>query len=166
MSIKLTRKKFSVQLPDSAIASLTGHSILNTVPMSEMAFLILHNWLEEHHGELVEHYEQLSREASKGISAVEHQILGEYKRRAASLNESTVSQITLSLPIYDNRRLIGHAHKRNVSKAEMARQILVPWLEEHQGTIDRFYERAAAWMEIGIDEAREQLMEEFKKASR
>lgn len=165
MSIKLTRKKFSVQLPDSAIASLTGHSILNTVPMSEMAFLILHQWLEEHHGELVEHYEQLAQQLEKGIGAVEHQILGEYKRRAASLKEE-VSQITLSLPIYDNRRLIGHAHKRGVSKAEMARQILIPWLEEHQGTIDRFYERAAAWMEVGIDEAKEQLMEEFKKASR
>ncbi|NET61709.1 MAG: hypothetical protein F6K47_38000 [Symploca sp. SIO2E6] len=74
--------------------------------------------------------------------------------------------MSLSLPIYDNRRLIGHAHKLSISKAEMARQILVPWLEENQGTIDRFYQRAAEWMDVEISEARGQLMEEFRKASR
>ena len=165
MKLKLTRKRFSAQLPDTDIERLVDHCILNTVPIAEMGFLIIRGWLEKHHGELVAYYEKLAQEQDDSMGAVEHRILGEFKRRGTVLTEAT-SQVGLALPIYDNRRLIGHAHKNDVSKAEMARQIIIPWLNANQGTIDRFYERAMEVTGMGVEEARAHFREAYRQASR
>lgn len=165
MQIKLTRKRFSVQLPDTDIERLVDHCILNTVPIAEMGFLIIRDWLEKHHGELVAYYEKLAQEQDDSMGAVEHRILGEFKRRGTALTEVT-SQVGLALPIYDNRRLIGHAHRKDVSKAEMARRIIIPWMDANQGIIDKFYERAIRVTGMDAEEVRSHFREAYRQASR
>ncbi|MBF2007109.1 hypothetical protein ACF3DV_29685 [Chlorogloeopsis fritschii PCC 9212] len=65
----------------------------------------------------------------------------------------------LSLPNFDNQRLIFHAARQTVRKAEMARLAVHEWLNQHDSELEEWKAKSASELGISISEFEKQLLE-------
>lgn len=168
-SLKLRR--FNVSILQEDYDRLTALSLRNTVNRSSMGWLILHQWLDSHETELRAYYRQLSYgQTGRDIAEIEHEILGRYKRMSKAgiqdLEGQGVVKVKFSIPSWDNRRLIGHASKQDVSKPEMWRRACIPWLREQDEAIAQFWENACQWLGKSLDETKALLVKDFDQQGR
>ncbi len=168
-SLKLRR--FTVSLPQQDYDRLTALCLRNTVSRSSMGWLILHQWLDENDQDLREYYMQVSYgQDGRDIAEIEHEILGQYKRLAksgaADLEGEDITRLTLSIPSWDNRRLIGHASRHKVSKSEMWRRAVLPWLRSQDDAIARFWENACKWLDKPLEQTKTLLINDFDEQGR
>lgn len=167
-SLKLRR--FDVSVPTEDYERLTALCLRNTVNRSSMGQRILNRWLDDHDGILQEHYRTLSAEQQKPIWAIEHEILGIYKRTARSgatdLDGADVVAVKMSIPSWDNRRLIGHAHMNGIPKTEQWRRAVLPWLRSQDEAIAKFWQSACKWLDKPLDETKALLIQDFDEQGR
>lgn len=64
----------------------------------------------------------------------------------------------LSLPSFDNQRLIFHATRQTRRKAEMARLAVHEWLNQHDFELEEWKNKTALQMGIGINELEQKLL--------
>lgn len=167
-SLKLRR--FDVSIPINDHDRLTALCLRNTTNRSSMGWLILHQWLDENDEVLREHYRKLSSEQNQPIWKTEHEILGIYKRAARSgatdLEGGSTVAVKMSIPSWDNRRLIGHAHRQGVSKSEAWRRAVLPWLRSQDDAIAQFWNNACEWLGKPLDETKTLLIQDFDQQGR
>lgn len=168
-SLKL--RSFSVTLSQADHDRLTGWAIRNTVPRSQMIRDIIHSWLDNRHAGLMTYYRHLAETQSKTVYEIETGILGQAKRQARSKSISSEEdpgtiRLSVGLPSWDNRRLLGHAHWNDVSKAEMVRRIVAPWLVERDKELETFWVEVAEWLGCDIAEAKRRMTEDFDNQGR
>lgn len=169
-SLKL--RSFSVTFSQTDYDRLTGWAIRNTISRSQMIRDIVHNWLDNHHAGLVTYYRHLAETQNKTVYAVETDILGQAKRQSrakasvSSEEEPETIRVSMGLPSWDNRRLLGHAHWNEVSKAEQVRRIVAPWLAERDKELEIFWVEVAGWLECDIPEAKRRMIEDFENQGR
>lgn len=167
-SLKLRR--FDVSLPVEEYDRLTALCLRNTVSRSSMGWLILHRWLDENDAALKAHYRKLSEEQGKPGGVIEHEILGIYKRAARSGGIDVGGEgrviVKFSVPSWDNRRLIGHAHIQGVSKPEMWRRAVIPQLRAQDEAIAQFWQSACEWLGKSPDETKALLIRDFDEQGR
>lgn len=164
-SLKL--RSFSISIPQSDYDRLTGWAIRNTVPRSQIIRDIVHNWLDSRHAGLTTYYRHLAETQNKTVYTVETDILGQAKRQSrakasvSSDDEQGTIRLSIGLPSWDNRRLLGHAHWNEVSKAEMVRRIVTPWLAERDKELQIFWTEVAEWLGCDTAEAKRRMIEDF-----
>lgn len=169
-SLKL--RAFSVTVSQVDYDRLTGWAIRNTVSRSQMIRDIVHVWLDSRHASLMTYYRHLAEAQGKTVYAIESGILGQAKRQSrakvsvSSEEESEAIRISIGLPSWDNRRLLGHAHWLDVSKAEMVRRVITPWLGERDRDLEIFWFEAADWLGCDIEEAKRRMVEDFDNQGR
>ncbi|MEA5515736.1 hypothetical protein [Nodularia sp. UHCC 0506] len=64
----------------------------------------------------------------------------------------------LSLPIFDNQRLIFHADRQTLRKAEMARLAIHEWLNQHDFELEEWKNKTAFELGISISELEQKLL--------
>lgn len=167
-SLKLRR--FTVSLPQLDYDRLTALCLRNTVNRSNLGWHILHNWLDKHDAILQEYYRKLSSEQGEPTPVIEHGILGEYKRASRAgvqdLDGQDIIRVTFSIPSWDNRRLIGHAHRQGVSKSEAWRRAVLPWLRSQDEAIAQFWSNATEWLGKPLEETKTLLIQDFDQQGR
>ncbi|MFQ4140978.1 hypothetical protein [Chlorogloeopsis sp. ULAP02] len=65
----------------------------------------------------------------------------------------------LSLPNFDNQRLIFHAARQTVRKAEMARLAVHEWLNQHDSELEEWKAKTASELGISVSEFEKQLLD-------
>jgi hypothetical protein len=70
-----------------------------------------------------------------------------------------LQRFMLSLPNFDNQRLIFHAARQTVRKAEMARLAVHEWLNQHDSELEEWKAKSASELGISISEFEKQLLE-------
>lgn len=167
-SLKLRR--FDVSIPIDDYERLTALCLRNTTNRSSMGWLIAHQWLDDNDAVLREHYRKLSAEQDKPVWKIEHEILGIYKRAARSgatdLEDGDNIVVKMSLPSWDNRRLIGHAHLNGILKTEMWRRAVLPWLRSQDEAIAHFWSNAREWLGKPLEETKTLLIQDFDQQGR
>lgn len=167
-SLKLRR--FNVAIPPEDYDRLTALCLRNTVNRSSMGWILIHQWLDKNGAALQEHYRKLSAEQGKPAWEIEHEILGIYKRAARSgatdLGDSENVVVKMSIPSWDNRRLIGHAHMNGIPKTEMWRRAVIPWLRSQDEAIAQFWNNACQWLGKPLDETKALLIADFDEQGR
>lgn len=169
--VSLKPRRFTVSIPIEDYDRLTTLAMRSTLARGTLAWLILHNWLDQNQPLIDAHYQQLSTEQNnKPIWEVEHAILGEYKRLARSgardTGEGERTELSLSIPSWDNRRLIGHAHRQGVSKSEAWRRAVLPWLRSQDEAIAQFWSNACEWLGKSLEETKTLLIADFDEQGR
>ena len=169
--VNLKSRRFTVNLPTEDYERLTALAMRNTIARSTMAWIILHDWLDDNQSLLNEYYQRLSVEQGNRPSwEIEHEILGQYKRLARSgardNSEGDRVELSLSIPSWDNRRLIGHASRYKVSKTEMWRRAVIPYLRSRDEEIAQFWNNACQWLGKPLDETKALLIADFEKQGR
>jgi len=69
-----------------------------------------------------------------------------------------LQRFMLSVPSFDNQRLIFHATRQTLRKAEMARLIMHEWLEQHEPELERWKTQTASELGISVSEFERQLL--------
>ena len=72
-------------------------------------------------------------------------------------------QFTVKLPSADNKRLIGHAARKTVTKEELAKRIIQDWLDAHDKELDEYYEKRSARLGMEPTELQKQVLGFYKK---
>lgn len=167
-SLKLRR--FDVSIPTEDCDRLTGLCLRNTTNRSSLGWVILHQWLDLNDEPLQEHYSKLAAEQNKPVWEIEHEILGIYKRTARSSPSDTAGidtvVVKMSIPSWDNRRLIGHAHLNGVPKTEMWRRAVLPWLRSQDEEIAKFWANACQWLNKPLAETKALMTADFEDQGR
>lgn len=168
-SLKLRRFTVSLSQPD--YDRLTALCLRNTVSRSSMGWLILHQWLDANDQDLREYYMSLSYgQTGRDISEIEHEILGQYKRASKAgvqdLEGEGIVRVTFSIPSWDNRRLLSHAHRQSVSKSEAWRRACIPWLRAQDDAIAQFWDNACKWLGKSLEETKTLLIQDFDQQGR
>lgn len=167
-SLKLRR--FDVSIPTDDYDRLTALCLRNSTDRSKLGWYALHLWLDQNDTPLQEHYRKLSTEQGKPTWQVEHEILGVYKRAAKSgvrdLDGSDTVVVKMSIPSWDNRRLIGHAHLNGIPKTEMWRRAVLPWLRSQDEAIARFWDNACQWLNKDLEETMALMIADFEQQGR
>lgn len=169
--IDLKARRFTANMPREDYDRLTALAMRNTIARGTLAWAILHDWLDDNQSLLDAYYQGLSREQGKPIWEIEHEILGTYKRLARSgardTSEKERVELSLSIPSWDNRRLIGHASRLdNISKSEMWRRAVLPWLRSQDDVIARFWQSASEWLGKDLIETEALLIKDFDEQRR
>jgi hypothetical protein len=69
-----------------------------------------------------------------------------------------LQRFMLSLPSFDNKRLIFHAARQTLRKAEMARLAVHEWLNRHDFELEEWKNRTAFELGISISELEQKLL--------
>jgi len=69
-----------------------------------------------------------------------------------------LQRFMLSVPSFDDRRLIFHAARQTLRKAEMARLIVHEWLDQHQLELEEWKAKMASELGISVSELERQLI--------
>jgi hypothetical protein len=69
-----------------------------------------------------------------------------------------LKRFMLSLPSFDNQRLIFHAARQTRRKAEMARLAVHEWLNQHDFELEEWKNKTALQMGIGTSELEQKLL--------
>jgi hypothetical protein len=77
-----------------------------------------------------------------------------------------LQRFMISLPRFDNQRLIFHAARQTLRKAEMARLVLHEWLNQHDAELEDWKARTASELGISVSELEQQLLLESQVQSR
>ncbi|TVP59122.1 MAG: hypothetical protein EA343_20550 [Nodularia sp. (in: Bacteria)] len=64
----------------------------------------------------------------------------------------------LSLPSFDNQRLIFHASRQTLRKAEMARLAVHEWLNQHDFELEEWKNKTACELGISISELEQKIL--------
>lgn len=72
-------------------------------------------------------------------------------------------KFTVALPSADNKRLIGHAARKTVTKEEMAARIIQEWLDSHDKELDEYYENRSAKLGMEPAELQKQVLGFYKR---
>lgn len=72
-------------------------------------------------------------------------------------------KFTVALPSADNKRLIGHAARKTITKEEMAARIIQDWLDAHDNELDEYYEKRAARLGVEPLELQKQVLGFYKR---
>lgn len=75
-----------------------------------------------------------------------------------NLGSIKLHRFMLSLPSFDNQRLLLHAARQTLRKAEMARLIMHEWLEQHESELEAWKVKIASDLGISVGELEQQLM--------
>ncbi len=75
-------------------------------------------------------------------------------------------QFSVTLPSFDNQRLIGHAARRTTGKAELVRKIIQEWLDQHEPELQQYWEELSAQTGLPIPEVKLKVFDEFKQYAR
>ncbi|MDM9385366.1 hypothetical protein QUB80_32445 [Chlorogloeopsis sp. ULAP01] len=70
-----------------------------------------------------------------------------------------LQRFMLSLPNFDNQRLIFHAARQTVRKAEMARLAVHEWLNQHDSELEEWKAKTASELGISVSEFEKQLLD-------
>jgi hypothetical protein len=70
-----------------------------------------------------------------------------------------LKRFMLSLTSFDHQRLMFHAARQTVRKAEMARLALHIWLNQHDLELEKWKAKKAAELGIRVSELEQQLLE-------
>lgn len=79
----------------------------------------------------------------------------DHRRRRIKLQ-----RFMLSVPNFDNERLIFHAARQTLRKAEMARFAVREWLNQHDPELEEWKTRTASEFGISVSELERQLLAE------
>jgi hypothetical protein len=71
----------------------------------------------------------------------------------------------LSLPNFDNQRLIFHAARQTVRKAEMARIAVHEWLNQHDSELEEWKAKTASELGISVSELEKRLLDAAQSRS-
>lgn len=74
------------------------------------------------------------------------------------LGSTNLQRFMLSVPGFDNERLIFHAARQTLRKAEMARLAVHEWLEQHDSVLEEWKAKKASELGISITELERQLI--------
>ncbi len=69
-----------------------------------------------------------------------------------------LQRFMLSLPSFDNQRLIFHAARQTLRKAEMARLAVHEWLNHHDFELEEWKNKTASELGISISELEQKLL--------
>ncbi len=69
-----------------------------------------------------------------------------------------LKRLMLSLPSFDNQRLIFHAARQTLRKAEMARLAVREWLNSHDLELEEWKHKTACELGISISEFEQKLL--------
>ncbi len=69
-----------------------------------------------------------------------------------------LQRFMLSLPSFDNQRLMFHAARQTLRKAEMARLAVHEWLNQHDFELEEWKNKTASELEISISELEQKLL--------
>lgn len=69
-----------------------------------------------------------------------------------------LQRFMISLPKFDNQRLIFHATRQTLRKAEMARLALHEWLSQHDPELEEWKAKSAHRLGISVSEFEQQLL--------
>ncbi len=69
-----------------------------------------------------------------------------------------LQRFMLSLPSFDNQRLIFHAARQTLRKAEMARLAVHEWLNYHDFELEEWKNKTASELGISISELEQKLL--------
>lgn len=69
-----------------------------------------------------------------------------------------LQRFMLSLPSFDNQRLIFHAARQTLRKAEMARLVVHEWLNYHDFELEEWKTKTASELGISISEFERKLL--------
>ncbi len=76
-----------------------------------------------------------------------------------NLERMKLKRFMLSLTSFDHQRLMFHAARQTVRKAEMARLALHIWLNQHDLELEKWKAKKAAELGISVSELEQQLLE-------
>ncbi len=79
-------------------------------------------------------------------------------RPRKTLNKMKLQRFMLSLPSFDNQRLIFHAARQTLRKAEMARVAVREWLNEHDCELEEWKRKTASELGISISILEQKLL--------
>ncbi len=74
-----------------------------------------------------------------------------------------LQRFMLSLPNFDNQRLIFHAARQTLRKAEMARLVVHEWLNQHDFELEEWKNKTATDLGISISELEQKLLASTQK---
>lgn len=74
-----------------------------------------------------------------------------------------LQRFMLSLPNFDNQRLIFHASRQTLRKAEMARLAVHEWLNQHDLELEEWKSKTAFELGITISELEQKLIAATQK---
>jgi len=69
-----------------------------------------------------------------------------------------LQRFMLSVASFDDQRLIFHAARQTLRKAEMTRLIVHEWLDQHQPELEEWKAKMASELEISVSEFERQLL--------
>lgn len=69
-----------------------------------------------------------------------------------------LQRFMLSLPSFDNQRLIFHAARQTLRKAEMARLAVHEWLNQHDFELEEWKNKTASELGMSISELEQKLL--------
>ena|SRR4028119_1049889 len=72
-------------------------------------------------------------------------------------------KFTVALPSADNKRLIGHAARKTVTKEELAARIIQDWLDAHDEELTEYYEKRADRLGMEPAELQKQVLGFYKR---
>lgn len=82
------------------------------------------------------------------------------------LDRTKLQRFFLSISNFDNQRLIFHASRQTLRKAEMARLIVHEWLEQHDAELEEWKAKAASELGISVRELERQLLAAYEEQTR
>ncbi|MBV8884658.1 MAG: hypothetical protein JO235_11775 [Chroococcidiopsidaceae cyanobacterium CP_BM_RX_35] len=75
-------------------------------------------------------------------------------------------QFSVTLPSFDNQRLVGHAARRTIGKAELVRKIIQEWLDQHEPELQHYWQELSVQTGLPISEVKLKVLDEFKQYAR
>lgn len=72
-------------------------------------------------------------------------------------------QFSVTLPSFDNQRLIGHAARRTTGKAELVRKIIQEWLDQHEPELQDYWQELSVQTGLPVSEVKLKVLDEFKR---
>ena len=76
----------------------------------------------------------------------------------SSLESIKLQRFFLSVSSFDNQRLIFHAARQTLRKAEMTRLVVHEWLEQHEPELEEWKVKTASQLGISVSELERQLL--------
>ena len=87
-------------------------------------------------------------------------------KNSGFLDKTKLQRFFLSISNFDNQRLIFHACRQTLRKAEMARLIVHEWLEQHEAELEEWKAKTALELGISVRELELQLLAASEEQTR
>ncbi|WP_338044490.1 hypothetical protein [Nostoc edaphicum] len=84
--------------------------------------------------------------------------VSESDRPPKTLDKMKLQRFMLSLPSFDNQRLIFHSARQTLRKAEMARVAVREWLNQHDCELEEWKSKKASELGISISRLEQKLL--------